>query len=530
MGLHPTDSLFAPPRLPVDAFLAWAKAQGAHKGYDVWAREVVAVCAQIGLDDAIVAFQGAWETDQFTSAYFDAGNTGGIGIYASGVPSPFTTKDYRLAAHIHVANLLTLLSKPLPAVVQDATSVPGVAAFFRRVAAAAADPKRPPVRTLADLCLPYKDSHGESQCTYACDDNYANGICGRANGSGVNVPDSGRGPIPPQPQPAPPPSGVAAVTLDPLNLRDAASTQGAVLTTLGDGAALTLTGPPANGWWPVWANGRAGYCAAGYVSGGAATAVTGWLAAITGGKGDIAQWFGNIPGVSPCGAGCYDYVTSYGMDPGAHGGIDVGLNEGTPLYAPAPGTVVCAGTGNGDACGAFPDDGGGSGRIELALAGGVRLIFGHTRTCRVALGATVATGQQVGTSGRAGTGGHVHVELRVPAPWLSEGLALADPWLYGQVGATPAPQPQPQPQPGPDPASAFGSATFGNVTYRYDPNGVISTLWLARAKQAGDYPALIAVAESPAPGGTSRFFVFRNGWVAWTQTDTAPAAWLGQAA
>lgn len=196
MSLKPTDTLLGPPRLPGDRFLAWAKGQGAHPGYVAWTREIVAVCAAVGLDDAIVAFQGAWETDQFRSPYFDQGNTGGIGIDADGVPSPFATTDYRLAARIHVANLLTLMGRPLPPAVRDATGVPGVAAFLRRVAAAAADPKRPAMRTLADMCRPYRDSHGERQCTYACDDDYATGICQRANASGVDVPDQGAGPTP----------------------------------------------------------------------------------------------------------------------------------------------------------------------------------------------------------------------------------------------------------------------------------------------------------------------------------------------
>lgn len=520
MTLKTSDALFGAPRLPAAAFKAWAKARGAHAGYDVWTDEIARVCAAVGLDDAVVAFQGAWETGQFTSRYFDLGNTGGIGISADGVPSPFTTKDYRLAARIHVANLLTLLGKPLPPAVQDATSVPAVAAFLKRVAAAAADPKRPPMRTLADMCRPYTDSRGERQCTYACDDNYAAGICQRANASGVNVPDQGTTPAP---RPAPG-AGPAATTLARVNLRDAP--WGTVVGTLDAGAAVTITGPAARGWWPVAANGQSGYVAASLVTAGSRTAVAGVFGQITGGQGRISQSFGNVPVPNPCGAGCYDYVTEYLMEPGAHGGIDVGLPIGTPLFLPVAGRCVCAGTGRGtEGCAAFGSDDGGSGRVEFDLGGGVRLVLGHTHRSYVTAGKDYAAGAHVADSGTAGTGGHVHVELRFPADNTGSGSIMGDPSLYFGLGASPAPRPQPQPRPGPDLAAAFGSAVFNGTTYKYDPAGVISGLWRARGDQTGAYPALLAVAER----GPARYFVFANGAVAFTPADGAPAQWLGAA-
>lgn len=118
----------------------------------------------------------------------------------------------------------------------------------------------------------------------------------------------------------------------------------------------------------------------------------------------------------------YDYGRGHGLDGSQHTGIDVGIPYGTPIRAPFPGIVVCAGTGvgkgvSGQGCGAFGDWGDGDsvrqgvGRIELLFGNGASLIFGHSRTATVEPGEVVAAGQQIGTSGGM-YGPHIHLEAR----------------------------------------------------------------------------------------------------------------------
>ena len=113
----------------------------------------------------------------------------------------------------------------------------------------------------------------------------------------------------------------------------------------------------------------------------------------------------------------YDYCVDYGCPPGirSHCGVDISVVAGTALFAPADGRLICAGTGNGlEGCAAFRDGGGGAGRVELEMEGGVRLLYGHTAACFFAPGDDVAAGERVATSGRAGTGAHLHLEVRIP--------------------------------------------------------------------------------------------------------------------
>ena len=87
-----------------------------------------------------------------------------------------------------------------------------------------------------------------------------------------------------------------------------------------------------------------------------------------------------------------------------HEGLDIGSPPGTPVAAPAPGTVVTAASW------------GDFGRHVIVDHGhGVRSLYGHLREIDVKLGQKVEKGQilgRVGSTGRS-TGPHLHYELLV---------------------------------------------------------------------------------------------------------------------
>jgi murein DD-endopeptidase MepM/ murein hydrolase activator NlpD len=87
-----------------------------------------------------------------------------------------------------------------------------------------------------------------------------------------------------------------------------------------------------------------------------------------------------------------------------HEGMDIGVPWGTPVKAPAPGTVVAAGVG------------GGYGRyVRLDHGHGVTSIYGHLQRADVKRGQRVRKGQVIGLAGSTGrsTGPHLHYEVRV---------------------------------------------------------------------------------------------------------------------
>jgi murein DD-endopeptidase MepM/ murein hydrolase activator NlpD len=103
-----------------------------------------------------------------------------------------------------------------------------------------------------------------------------------------------------------------------------------------------------------------------------------------------------------------------------HEGIDIGVPEGTPVRAAAPGTVTFAGSFDGDGNAVVIDHG-----------AGVSTAYFHLSTILVSAGA-VAAGTEIGTSGCTGYcfGPHVHFELRIggtpidPLPVLSAAARL----------------------------------------------------------------------------------------------------------
>jgi hypothetical protein len=90
--------------------------------------------------------------------------------------------------------------------------------------------------------------------------------------------------------------------------------------------------------------------------------------------------------------------------PGRHHGVDIGIPEGTPVYAPADGQVLWAGWLEG-----------GYGVAVMVGAGKTRFILAHLLRPLVGVGQTVRAGEPVGLSGNTGrsTGPHLHFEVRV---------------------------------------------------------------------------------------------------------------------
>jgi murein DD-endopeptidase MepM/ murein hydrolase activator NlpD len=87
-----------------------------------------------------------------------------------------------------------------------------------------------------------------------------------------------------------------------------------------------------------------------------------------------------------------------------HGGIDIAAGRGTPVRAPAPGTVVAAGS---------------MGEYGIAViiehSAGLRTIYGHLSKLQVARGQQIERGQVLALSGSTGksTAPHLHYEILV---------------------------------------------------------------------------------------------------------------------
>jgi murein DD-endopeptidase MepM/ murein hydrolase activator NlpD len=110
---------------------------------------------------------------------------------------------------------------------------------------------------------------------------------------------------------------------------------------------------------------------------------------------------------------------SYGGGPASsyHGGLDYSVPEGTPVYCPAPGTVVLAE--------ALQVRGG---AVIVDHGRGVMSAYWHLSEIKVAVGQRVERGSVLGAVGTTGlsTGAHLHWELRVmgiqvdPLQWVRE--------------------------------------------------------------------------------------------------------------
>jgi len=122
------------------------------------------------------------------------------------------------------------------------------------------------------------------------------------------------------------------------------------------------------------------------------------------------------PAVWPLSWPLVGVITSpFGMREGRpHEGIDIAVEEGTPVRATAPGRVVFAGPRGTYGLAVIVDHG-----------GGVRTLYAHCSKLLVSEGSSVDTGAVIALSGNTGrsTGPHLHLEV------LKNGVPL-DPLIY----------------------------------------------------------------------------------------------------
>ncbi len=87
-----------------------------------------------------------------------------------------------------------------------------------------------------------------------------------------------------------------------------------------------------------------------------------------------------------------------------HKGLDIGARKGTPIVAPAAGTVISAGIENGY-----------GNVVRLRHGAGITTLYGHMQRIAVKVGQTVRRGTVVGYVGSTGrsTGPHLHYEVLV---------------------------------------------------------------------------------------------------------------------
>jgi murein DD-endopeptidase MepM/ murein hydrolase activator NlpD len=117
-----------------------------------------------------------------------------------------------------------------------------------------------------------------------------------------------------------------------------------------------------------------------------------------------------------------------------HEGIDIGVPEGTPVRAAAPGTVAFAGWLDGD-----------GNLVVIDHGAGLSSAYLHLSKILTPAG-KVAAGKEIGTSGCTGYcfGAHLHFELRIggrpidPLPVLNAAAAVAGQrvWRSSEMAST----------------------------------------------------------------------------------------------
>ena len=156
--------------------------------------------------------------------------------------------------------------------------------------------------------------------------------------------------------------------------------------------------------------------------------------------------------LADAGLNYYVYGVGHGTQRASqHTGVDVGVPDHTPLYAPAPGKVLCVGEQGqnvwGQGCGAYTDTGvnpprsplEGVGNITILLDSGHKLTLGHCDDCLFRPGDRVKQGDLVGHSGGQ-NGYHVHIEVAIERNgtyWLTEPIAALKEAMKGTTVEAP---------------------------------------------------------------------------------------------
>src|SRR5919206_932222 len=172
---------------------------------------------------------------------------------------------------------------------------------------------------------------------------------------------------------------------------------------------------------------------------------------------------------------------SFGSDPyaaGQHRGIDIGSPSGSPVVAPAGGTVSFAGT--------VPT---GGKTVTILTPTGYAATLLHLGSIRVLRGTTIEEGAAVGTVGPSGV-------PDIPEPYVYLGIRVAaddqgylDPLLF----LPPRPQ-LPAPPPAAEPTPAPASETPAEAP----PAEVVATPPLSEAPPVEPAPAPVPAADTPA--------------------------------
>lgn len=112
-----------------------------------------------------------------------------------------------------------------------------------------------------------------------------------------------------------------------------------------------------------------------------------------------------LPFDTPVKAGSFRFTSPFGYRWGRlHAGVDLAGPVGTPIFAPADGTVIVAEVENGY-----------GNVIKIQHAFGISTVYGHLSKFRVTKGQKVSRGDRIGDMGNTGrsTGPHLHYEIRV---------------------------------------------------------------------------------------------------------------------
>jgi len=105
--------------------------------------------------------------------------------------------------------------------------------------------------------------------------------------------------------------------------------------------------------------------------------------------------------------------------PSVHHGVDIAAAQGTPVVAPAAGTVDAVGR-----------KGGMGNRIEIEHRDGLRTLYGHLSEMLVRRGQTVQRGQVIGYVGNTGlsSGPHLHYEVHLHGVPINPIRYIAGAW------------------------------------------------------------------------------------------------------